>query len=384
MQFQARMKILHITNDYSGSTVYKNLIAALDNLDVEQIVYTPIRSVSQENKNRIELKTVGSEIIYRPILNKSDRLFLRKKIYKIKNDIESLIDLNEVSFIHAHTWYSDGGVAFLLAKKYNIPYLVTVRNTDLNLFQKYMIHHRVFGRSIIEKSKAIILISASYKDRLLQENSLQKNRSKIEPKLAIIPNGVDPYWLQNSKRKDRNYAIGGIIQALYVGQFTRGKNIPLLQQAIKEINTPIKKIHLHLVGGKGKAEKKVLNFASKHSEFVTYHGFIYDFEKLKSFFQKADVFVMPSKAETFGLVYVEAMLQGLPILYTENEGIDGFYPENIGEKVKQGTVQEIREKLLLMIENYQDYKLSVERLKINHDWNLIAKKYLSIYMKNRR
>ncbi len=41
---------------------------------------------------------------------------------------------------------------------------------------------------------------------------------------------------------------------------------------------------------------------------------------------------MPSRAETFGLVYVEALLNGLPILYTKNEGIDEMY-DNVGEAV---------------------------------------------------
>src|SRR5699024_2595672 len=93
----------------------------------------------------------------------------------------------------------------------------------------------------------------------------------------------------------------------------------------------------------------------------------------------ADIFVMPSSHETFGLVYVEAMLQGLPILYTANEGIDGFYPESIGEKRQTPTVQEIGEKLSVMIENLNGYSIPAEALKRNHDWAEIAKQYLSIY-----
>ena len=45
---------------------------------------------------------------------------------------------------------------------------------------------------------------------------------------------------------------------------------------------------------------------------------------LKSYYERSDFFTMPSKAETFGLVYIEALLQGLPVMYTQNEGIDGF------------------------------------------------------------
>src|SRR5690606_10005283 len=156
--------ILHITNDYSGSTVYRNLISELDDLGLPQIVYNPIKEESRIGKNLIEFNVKDSEIIYSHILNKTtDRIFFRKKIKKIIRNIETKIDLKKISFIHAHTWYSDGGVAYFLSKKYNIPYIVTIRNSDLNVFQKYLIHERAFGRKILAKAKSVILIAASYK-----------------------------------------------------------------------------------------------------------------------------------------------------------------------------------------------------------------------------
>src|SRR5690554_6593083 len=104
--------ILHITNDYSGSTVYKNLVGELDNLGIAQVIYTPVKSETSIGKNKIDLKVSSSEIIYSHILNKTtDRIFYRNKIKKILKDIESKVDLTKVRFIHAHTWYSDGGVA---------------------------------------------------------------------------------------------------------------------------------------------------------------------------------------------------------------------------------------------------------------------------------
>src|SRR5690606_19975181 len=131
------MKVLHISNDYSGSTVYKNLVAELDSLGLSQIVYNPIKEKNRIGKNRIDLLVPDSEIIYAYILNKStDRIFYWKRVRKVVKDIESKVDLSTISFIHAHTWYSDGGVAYVLSMKYNIPYIVTIRNTDLNLFQK--------------------------------------------------------------------------------------------------------------------------------------------------------------------------------------------------------------------------------------------------------
>src|SRR5690606_16220352 len=132
--------IFHITNDYSGSTVYKNLVGELDKLGLRQIVYTPVKEKSSITKNKIDFESEDSEIIYSHILNKTtDRVFYKRKIKKILRDIELKVDLTKVSFIHAHTWYSDGGIAYLLSKKYNIPYIVGVRNTDLNIHYKYFV-----------------------------------------------------------------------------------------------------------------------------------------------------------------------------------------------------------------------------------------------------
>src|SRR5690606_40772208 len=84
------MKILHITNDYSGSTVYKNLVRELDSLGVAQVIYTPVKSVTSIGKNKTDLKVSNSEIIYSHILNKSiDRIFYKNKIKKIVKDIET-------------------------------------------------------------------------------------------------------------------------------------------------------------------------------------------------------------------------------------------------------------------------------------------------------
>ena len=75
--------ILHLANDYSGSTVYKNLVTKLDDLGVNQIVYTPVRSEHLVGKNEIELKQKDSKIIYANILAKyTGRLLLQKKSYK--------------------------------------------------------------------------------------------------------------------------------------------------------------------------------------------------------------------------------------------------------------------------------------------------------------
>ena len=45
------------------------------------------------------------------------------------------------------------------------------------------------------------------------------------------------------------------------------------------------------------------------------------------FYKSAHIFVMPSLTETFGIVFIEALSQGLPLIYTKGQGIDGYFPQ---------------------------------------------------------
>lgn len=371
--------ILHITNDYSGSRVYMNLVGNLDNLGVSQTIYNPVREQKRVGINSIDFKTAGSQIIYRPILNYHiDRLFYPWKINKVLKDIQKQVDFSKVTFIHAHTWYSDGGIAYELSKKYGIPYIVTIRNTDINLFQKKLKYVRPYGRKILEQAQKVILISAAYKERILAQNSLKPILSQLEEKIEIIPNGVDPFWIKNAteQRKVQNESA----KFLYIGKFDLGKNVLNLVKAVYSLNNEGIYCFLDLVGGGGQDEKKITFYVNQYPEIFAYHGKIYDKDKLMKVMRSCDIFAMPSSNETFGLVYVEAMLQGLPILYTAGEGIDGYYAEAIGEKVsKVAEAEEIATALKKMMKNINSYHIPTNKLLVNHDWSSIAKKYKNIY-----
>lgn len=376
---------LHISNDYSGSTVYKSLVAELDKLGVEQVIYNPIRGVNRVGVNYIELTNSNSEIIYSPILNwHIDRVFYPYKILKIYRDIQKKVDFSKVDLIHAHTWYSDGGVAYLLSKKYNIPFVCAIRSTDLNVFHKKLSYLRPFGLKIIKAAKSLFLISESYKDKLLKEPSLKKVKATLNSKVHVVPNGIDQYWLENtfnSKNDNAEEEPRHRVDLIYVGTFIPRKHLLLIQQAVIAINKEFAElsVHLNIVGGGGKHEEQVLELVKQFPCYFTYHGKIFDKDVLRDLYRKCNFFVMPSSSETFGLVYVEAMTQGLPILYTQGEGVDGFYSDDIGEKVLIPTVTEIKSKIIKMIENESNYSIPLDLIKKNHDWAEIAKKYIDIY-----
>lgn len=371
----AIMKILHITNDYSGSTVYKNLIIELDRLGLSQIVYNPIRESYRVGRNEVDFNSLNSRIIYSHILNKSfDRFLYKSKISKLVKDIESKIRLSEIDFIHAHTWYSDGGAAYLLSKKYNIPYIIAVRNTDLNVHYKYLIYYRNFGLNILKNARRIILIGEYQRNFFA---SLKAITPDIKRKIEVVPNGVDSFWIKHF-RDFRFKPIDGPFNILYIGTFLKRKRLLELQEALIKLNIN-NDFKLHIVGGGGNASEKVLENITKYPNLFEYYGRIEDRIELAKIFDKCHIFAMPSRHETFGLVYVEALLMGLPILYTLNDGIDGFYNENIGEKVFLGDVREVIQKLVTLRDNYMSYLIPTAKLIERHDWKNIALTYKKFY-----
>ena len=373
-------KLLHITNDYSGSTVYKNLFQELDKLKIHQLIYHPIKSHISIGKNRIKFKSSKSKLLYRNILNKNlDRVFYKLKIFKIYNDLLANISIDEITMIHAHTWYSDGGVAYEVYKKFKIPYIIVVRNTDLNLFFKYMFHIRNYGIKILLNASKIIFISPIYKERLLNKIYNNKIINNLNKKSFIIPNGIDNFWIKNSILKKNNLQ-DEIFQLLYIGKFTKLKNVKRLMDVVLNLKKNNYKINLKLIGGGGFEHKKIVKIANKHPDTFKFLGFINDKEDLKYHYRSSHLFTMPSKNETFGLVYVEALSQGLPIIYTMNEGIYGFY-ENIGEAVKYDSKENITKGILKIYNNYETYNYDIKQIINNHMWSKIALNYANIYEK---
>lgn len=369
------LKVLHIANDYSGSNVYKNLCLSLDKLPVDQFIYTAIRSDNLRDKNLVQFRN-ESEIFYRKVLNLFTRVDYFGKISKCVKDLIEVVEVQKCDLIHAHTWFSDGGVAYELKKRFGKPYIVTVRNTDLNIFFKYFIHLRRYGRDILENSEKIIFISPVYLDRLLSKGLFLRNLKILRDKSLIIPNGVDDFWIENVILHKKRFPAKPP-QLVYVGNFKPGKNVFRLMKAVEHLNKTGLKCTLHLIGGDQSNFSRLLKAMTCPDAFIN-HGILSDKGRIKEIFRTCDIFTMPSKGETFGLVYVEALSQGLPIIYTKNEGIDGYY-ENVGEAVNANSTESISENIKKVYSNYSNYNFSPSTIVNNHNWEVIGETYFEIY-----
>jgi glycosyltransferase involved in cell wall biosynthesis len=89
---------------------------------------------------------------------------------------------------------------------------------------------------------------------------------------------------------------------------------------------------------------------------------------------------MPSKYETFGLVYIEALSQGLPIIYTNGQGVSGYFKNGtVGYGVKPNNVTDIADKIELIMNNFDSMSLNSPKFAQEFSWDNIAKEYLDIY-----
>src|SRR5690606_36956584 len=111
---------------------------------------------------------------------------------------------------------------------------------------------------------------------------------------------------------------------LFIGRFDKNKNVEYLIDSLsiikKELQIPI---HLNLVGGTGTNHERILK-KIKLLDWIKYHGEIFDKGVLKNIFNISDYFSMISHTETFGLVFIEALSQGKPLLYSKGQGVDGI------------------------------------------------------------
>jgi glycosyltransferase involved in cell wall biosynthesis len=373
------MKILHICNDFSKQRIYNQLITHLEDFEIEQTVYVPVRTKEEIGKYKNEnLRLVN--YIYSYILRPYHRILFQLKINTVYKDLINHIEVSKINKIHAHCLFSNGAVALKLKKEKGIPYIVAVRNTDINIFYKYMRHLRKLGLEILKEADKVILITPSYKPLILDKYIPYEDTNDFISKVSIIPNAVESFWIENIKVKEEKPSK--IIKLLYVGDFSKNKNVPTLLKCVQKLNKENFDSTLTLVGGGGNGEKGVLKILdSDKSGRIKYLGRVDNREDLLKIYRTHDIFVMASFKETFGVVYLEAMSQGLPVIYTKGQGINGYFEEGlIGYSVKPRDISDITSKII-KIASYEIEKMSTNAIKEvkKFNWPQISKEYFKMY-----
>ncbi|MFW7420203.1 glycosyltransferase family 4 protein [Vagococcus fluvialis] len=298
------------------------------------------------------------------------------KEYKVYKDYLELYKNESFNILHAHTLFTNGYIAYKNYKKTGIPYIVAVRDTDINTFFKYRFYLRSLGKKILLNASRVIFISESYRIKLLTNHLKKEDAEKILLKSEIIPNGIHQDFFENINTVRKNKINKNVIRFITVGHVMKRKNQLIVCKALEKLASEGYEVEYLIVG-------KILDNTyfkkiEKYS-FVKYHEFV-DREKLILLYRISDIFIMPSITETFGLTYIEALTQKLPIIYTKGEGVDSYFkPGDVGEPVDSSDISDIICKIKKMLSMYEDYGRNNERYLIDFQWEKIINNYVNIY-----
>jgi len=318
------MKILHLCSYYIGSLVYKKLYEQLarDPAVKEQYVWVPVRDEKQRELNISAEPRIHT--IYNKCLSPLTRLSFLYKIvcllFAFQYQTRRLQIIEGCSLIHAHTLYSDGFLAYCLSRKYRIPYVLSIRTTDVGIFERYLPQWRFMTRRVIRNASCLVFISPAHK------KIIESRYSDFLPKTLFLPNGVDDYWIENSllklapkKQRER--------QGIYIGEINKNKNIRGAILAFFEANRGVP-ARFTVLGGSYQDYRIVYGDLSEElASQVDFFERTKDKKRVRDLLRQSQVLVMPSFLETFGLTYLEAISQCVPVVYSCHQGIDGLYPE---------------------------------------------------------
>lgn len=141
---------------------------------------------------------------------------------------------------------------------------------------------------------------------------------------------------------------------LFVGQNFRRKGLPVLIHAVGDVQKRFPEISLHVVGRVSKEKEDEMRDLSRslgvgaHVHFLGWR----DHEEARRLFSKADIFAMPSLLEGFGLVFLEAMNAGIPVIGGDTGGTPELIRNGVnGFLVRPGDWQDLSKKIQLLAED---------------------------------
>ncbi len=233
----------------------------------------------------------------------------------------------------------------LFADKFGLPFVAGIHNSDIEVLTNplYKIHFKTRLKKALKNAKAIACRSFVLQDKLL------KLYPEFEEKTFVALSGIDEKLLD-----DMNHSLltthHSPIKIITCAHFKKRKNIDKVIKACKGLEG----FELTVIGD-GKERKNL----EKIDKNVIFTGRLPHDEVLAKM-RESDVFVLPSIGETFGMVYLEAMVSGCITVCTKGDGIDGIIKNGENGFLTEPTVENIRETLLNI------KKLDSESLKTLH------------------
>jgi glycogen(starch) synthase len=298
---------------------------------------------------------------------------------------EALAEDAQYDLIHGHDWLVAKASA-ALADRLDVPYVTTIHATEHGRHQGWVqdypqSHIHAVERWMAQRADALIVCSYYMRGHVADIFDVDERR------VAVIPNGIDPRELRPAgdlQALRAKFAQPHEKLVLFVGRLVYEKGFQLALDAMPGVLDEVEDVRF-LVAGSGTHEAELKAQAERLglSEHGSFLGWIGD-DVLHSLYRIADLCVVPSIYEPFGLVALEAMASGCPCIVADTGGLREVVPvgERVGLRFNGGDA----EHLGVMIERLLVDRSLRERLVteasehvLRFDWDDIASRTRGIY-----
>jgi len=318
----------------------------------EVVVYT---SDAKDLASRLSVEPVsyidGIKVYYfRNILFSKLKLFLTPELVsKVKEEVK------QVDVIHLHEYRTfQNIIVHHYAMKYKVPYVLQAhgsvpRFTYLKWLK--MIYDVFFGYRLLRDASMVIALNQA-------EVKQYKGMGVPEEKIEIIPNGIDLLEYNNLPHKGcfrKKFDIGDHEKiVLSLGRIHRIKGVDILVEAFENIIRELDNIRLVIVGpDDGYLDKiKFLIETKNMRNNVLITGPLYGKDKLEAYVD-ANVYVLPSRYEIWGMTLFESIACGTPVILTDNCGASEYFKDKTGLVAKPNSY----ELCMMILKLLQDTKL---------------------------
>ncbi|MEM3841635.1 MAG: glycosyltransferase [Candidatus Micrarchaeaceae archaeon] len=277
-------------------------------------------------------------------------------------------DLN-IELIHAHTPFFMGISGLTIAKVNRIPLVGSFHTlfTDKRVIDEYTTMNPVLRNLAYKKAWSYVRFFYNRCGRTIAPSEAIKrvlNSNQIM-NVDVVPNGVDIKRFRgvDGSAIREKYAPNGEKLVLYLGRLSTEKSIDVMIKAAKRL-AKNKKIRF-LIAGTGPAYERYRRMVANNmlSDKVFFSGFV-DSNDLPKFYAAADVFCIPSTFETQGIVSLEAMASGKPVIGADYLALSDIIKDGYnGEKFKPGSSIDCAFKIEKVINNIDAYRGMLETAK---------------------
>jgi glycogen synthase len=297
----------------------------------------------------------------------------------------ALASEHSYDLVHGHDWLV-GRASAALADKLDVPYVTTIHATEHGRHQGWVdkppqSHIHSVERWMARRANQVIVCSYYMRGHVADIFDIDERR------VAVIPNGVDPSELRPTgdlQALRSEFARPHERLVLLVGRLVYEKGFQLALEALPSVIERVGDVRF-LVAGSGthEAELKAQAELLGLGEHGTFLGWIGD-DVLHSLYRIADLCVVPSIYEPFGLVALEAMASGCPCIVADTGGLREVVPggERVGLRFDGGDAEHLGVMIeRLLVDGALRDRLVTQASEhvLRFDWDDIAARTRGIY-----